>query len=114
MRESIVPMGMDKRGRSHDPSPVHRFDESRPAIPRRVALQQSPPPLPRPCSCSNHPLPFVQQNTANGKQGLLTLSHSRGSPHPVNPLYQEPMRNSTHKSHKNNNLAPGNNLPSTA
>ncbi len=28
----------------------------------------------------NRQIPFVQLNPANGKQGLLTLSHSRGSP----------------------------------
>jgi len=72
---------------------------------------QSPPPLPRPCSCSNHPLPFVQQNTANGKQGLLTLSHSRGSPHAVKSSTQELIRNLTRKANKNIGLSSGNNLP---
>jgi hypothetical protein len=82
MRESIVPMGQDKPGRSrHDPSPAHRCDEFRPAIPRRGALQQSPPPLPRPTSACNSNSRSHKQITANGKQGFSHLSHVRGSPH---------------------------------
>jgi len=63
MRESILPMQTDKPGRSRGLSQAHRFthhrcDEFQPGNPRRVALQQSSPPLPRPQSaCNRNPRP---------------------------------------------------------
>ena len=63
------------------PPRSHRCDQFQPGIPRRVALQQSSPPLPRPTLMLNPQLPFVQKIPANGIQGLFPLSHSRGSPH---------------------------------
>ena len=53
-------MGSEEPGSSHDHSPAHRCDEFQPGNPRRVALQQSSPPLPRPTSCCNPQLPFVE------------------------------------------------------
>jgi transposase InsO family protein len=44
--------------------PSHRLDESQPAIPQRVALQQSPPPLHRPVSSSPRSDETVNRNAA--------------------------------------------------
>ena len=56
-------------------------DEFQPAIPRRVDLHQSPPPLHRPASeCDKVVLP-VEKFTANGEQSLNRLSQPRGQPH---------------------------------
>jgi len=56
-------------------------DEFQPVIPRRVALQQSPPPLRRPRSeCDKVILP-VETLAANGEPCLIWLSQPRGQPH---------------------------------
>jgi transposase InsO family protein len=44
--------------------PSHRLDESQPAIPQRVALQQSPPPLHQPVSSSSPSAGNVNRNSA--------------------------------------------------
>jgi putative transposase len=51
--EGIVPMIRHRCGRNRDPSRIYRCDEFQPGNPRRVALQQGPPPLPRPTSSCN-------------------------------------------------------------
>ena len=53
------------------------------AIPWRVALQQSPPPLHQPGLSLKHLGPNDNQNPANGELSKLKPSHSRGSPQPL-------------------------------
>src|SRR6266568_9661034 len=54
------------------------LDEFQLAIPRRVALQQGPPPLHQPgVACSTLGLP-VEHFSSNGKPSLNWLSHPRG------------------------------------
>jgi hypothetical protein len=57
----------------------HRRDEFQLSIPWRVALQQCPPPLPQPTSCSNQQRPLVEKNSANGYLGLLPVSQPKGA-----------------------------------
>ncbi len=47
----------------------------RQSIPWRVALQQSPPPLPLPCSSSTENHPFANGISANRNRPLRTVSH---------------------------------------
>src|SRR5665213_1766940 len=54
----------------------------------------------------NHQLPFAKKIPANGTQGLLTLSHSRGSPHLVNALRSPQNIFHRNKSLNTNNLQP--------
>ena len=81
-RKSIHPMCGRKPGAG---SVAHSRRSSvrmslRPAIPWRVGLHQSPPPLHRPGSeCVTVVLP-VENFAANGKQGLNRLCQPRGQP----------------------------------
>ena len=64
------------------PRPTHRRDEFRPAIPQRVARQQSPPPLHRHAHPKSVPgsgtMNLHNEFTANGQQCLNCLSQPRG------------------------------------
>ena len=64
---SIVRWGYQaRRGANQTPDPLppsHRLDESQPAIPQRVALQQSPPPLHQPVPSSPLPAETVNCNS---------------------------------------------------
>src|SRR6516164_7922993 len=51
------------------------------AIPRRVALQQSPPPLRQPRIILTEKRLFEQKKALNGKCANSSLSQRRGSPH---------------------------------
>ena len=62
------------------------------AIPRRVALQQSPPPLHQPSAILKEKRLFEKENPLNGKCANSRLSQQRGSPQtPVPKLCQNPM-----------------------
>ena len=51
------------------------------AIPRRVALHQSPPPLHQPSTILKEKRKFEKVKSLNGKCGNSKLSQRRGSPH---------------------------------
>ena len=55
--KSIAPMSQGGSTPSGKASASHRHDEFQPAIPWRVALQQSPPPLRRPTLIVQHHSP---------------------------------------------------------
>src|ERR1700687_6458067 len=57
----------------------------RPAIPRRVALQQSPPPLHRLLTMLRETGKLDKENSANGNCVFSSVSHPRGSPQGVRP-----------------------------
>ena len=78
--KSIDPMsGRKNAGAGVAPAPaLIGLDEFQLAIPRRVGLHQSPPPLYQPGAvCSKLGFP-VELFTANGKLSLNCLSHPRG------------------------------------
>src|ERR1700682_4080481 len=52
-----------------------------PAIPRRVALQQSPPPLHRLLTMIGESSRIDQKDSVNGNCVFFSVSHPRGSPH---------------------------------
>jgi hypothetical protein len=75
---SIVRWGYQARrgaNQTADPlPPSHRLDESQPAIPQRVALQQSPPPLHQPGSSSPLPAETVNCKSEDANQKLSGMS----------------------------------------
>ncbi len=87
MRESIVPMVKPRGGSNRDPSRSHRCDEFQPGNPRRVALQQSSPPLPRPTSSCNHNSRSSSQSQRTAYRDFLLCLTPKGSRH----LNQRPL-----------------------
>jgi transposase InsO family protein len=75
---SIVRWGYQARrgaNQTADPlPPSHRLDESQPAIPQRVALQQSPPPLHQPVPSSPLPAETVNCNSEDENEKLSGMS----------------------------------------
>jgi transposase InsO family protein len=75
---SIVRWGYQARrgaNQTADPlPPPHRLDESQPAIPQRVALQQSPPPLHQPVPSSPLPAETVNCNSEDENEKLSGMS----------------------------------------
>ena len=67
MRESIVPIQKRSRPYPSRPRTLIVAMSSRPAIPRRVALQQSPPPFHQPCSAC-----FKTEALATIRQRMVT------------------------------------------
>jgi putative transposase len=61
--------------------PTHRSDESPAVIPRRVALQQSSPPLHQPSVILKEKRKFEKEKLWNGECANSKLSQRRGSPH---------------------------------
>jgi transposase InsO family protein len=75
---SIVRWGYQARrgaNQTADPlPPPHRLDESQPAIPQRVALQQGPPPLHQPVPSSPLPAETVNCNSEDENEKLSGMS----------------------------------------
>src|ERR1700682_3215762 len=75
-------MWLDYPGSQPNPAPRPIVSMSlRPAIPRRVALQQSPPPLHRLLTMIRETGKLDKENSANGNCVFSSVSHPRGSPH---------------------------------
>src|SRR6266481_6405590 len=74
-------MRLDYPGSQANPAPRPIVSMSlRPAIPRRVALQQSPPPLHRLLTMIRESSRIDQKDSANGNCVFSSVSHPRGSP----------------------------------
>src|SRR5208283_33586 len=83
MRRSIDPMCVFRLTGSR-PKPASRTIVSmslRPAIPWRVGLHQSPPPLHQPMTILAEMRYFEKKNSLNGKCRNSVLSQPKGSPH---------------------------------
>src|SRR5258708_31012143 len=83
MGRSIGPMS-EKTKTGSGPAPAPRLNvpmSLQPAIPRRVALQQSSPPLYQLGAILNKKAQFEKQKPWNGKCASSKLSQLRGSPH---------------------------------
>ena len=80
MSKSIDPMGQTtRRDTALEPHPAPIVSMSlRPGIPWRVALPQSPPPLPQPGAIMQQRAAAGNQKPANGQLCLNYLSHPRG------------------------------------
>jgi predicted RNA-binding Zn ribbon-like protein len=68
---------------ARQPPALIGVDEFQPAIPWRVDLHQSPPPLHRPASECDRVVLQVENVAANGEQTLNCLSQPRGQPQRV-------------------------------
>jgi hypothetical protein len=64
------------------------LDEFQPAIPWQVALQQSLPPLRRPCTILQNTTSPYNDLSANGNNPLNSVSQHKGALHKRHPLLQ--------------------------
>ena len=79
-------VGIKAKGNRPKPAPPTIVSMSlRLAIPRRVALQQSPPPLRQPRTILKEKRLFEKEKSLNGKCANTKLSQQRGSPHSTVP-----------------------------
>src|SRR5215469_5254326 len=87
MRRSFDPMGA-LTGSRPKPTPWTIVSMSlRLAIPWRVGLHQSPPPLHQPMTILERKKLFEQENPLSGKCANRRLSQPRGSPHSRVPKF---------------------------
>ena len=82
-------------GTSTKLAPVTHRNEFRRGIPWRVALQQSPPPLPSLISVLSQWPPFDQQFAANGEPSTTQLSQERAQTKPQKPQRSTEIRRHT-------------------
>src|SRR5258708_37412911 len=94
MGRSIGPMS-EKTKTGSGPAPAPRLIvpmSLQPAIPRRVALQQSSPPLYQLGAILNKKAQFEKQKPWNGKCASFKLSQLRGSPQVPVLLFAQEVR----------------------